>query len=77
MTLSEYIKKLQALENKGYGELEVIYSVDEEGNAFYSVYHSPSVGVFHDGMFYSREEDKKFLKEDEGIEKNDNAICVN
>ena len=42
MKLREYIAKLQELEAI-HGDLEVVYSSDDEGNSFSNVYYSPSV----------------------------------
>lgn len=80
MKLSEYIKNLEeAL--KQFGDHEVIYSIDDEGNSYQKVYFSPSFG-FVEGIerndrvneFINNEEDL----EEYGIKKEDfNAICIN
>ena len=42
MKLKEYIAKLQELEAI-HGDLEIVYSSDDEGNSFSNVYYEPSV----------------------------------
>lgn len=42
MKLKTYIKKLQKLEEK-HGNLELVYSIDDEGNSFHSVSFEPSI----------------------------------
>lgn len=87
MKLSVYIKQLEEF-LKDNGDLEVIYSVDSEGNAFHKVFYEPSIGHY-------AEEDKEFYDEDSMLERNDevernnelydsdeelihfNAVCVN
>ena len=41
MKLNEYIKQLQEVKRK-HGNLECIYSIDDEGNDFHSIYYSPT-----------------------------------
>jgi hypothetical protein len=41
--LSEYIKELQKIEAKEGGDLEVWYSVDDEGNEYCQIQYSPEV----------------------------------
>lgn len=36
ITVNKLIEELMKLKEQGYGELPVIYSVDDEGNAFSS-----------------------------------------
>ena len=67
MTLNQYIKELQelVLQNPEHGDLEVVYSRDDEGNGFNKVHFGPSKGKFD-------EDDKDFDQEGEP-----NAVCVN
>jgi len=87
MKLSKYIKELEE-KLKNYGDLEVVYSVDDEGNSFNEVYFSPSIGHY-------RSEDKEWDTQEDIFERNDeeeedaeheerkpelihvNAICIN
>ena len=41
MKLNEYIKQLQEVKRK-HGNLECIYSIDDEGNDFHSIHYSPT-----------------------------------
>lgn len=36
------------LKEQGYGELPVIYSVDDEGNAYHKVYNTPDTFTVND-----------------------------
>lgn len=69
MKLKDYISELNKLveANPDILELDVIYSVDDEGNEFDYVSYPPSLGMYEDGSFdsdhYSGEEI--------------NAICIN
>lgn len=64
MKLDEYIKVLQDLKKK-YGNLELVYSSDEEGNSFNKLFYAPSAGEL--------DEDENFNSESEVK----NAICIN
>jgi hypothetical protein len=71
MTLKEYIKNLQAVEKK-YPDLEVVYSIDDEGNGFSRAHHTPCIGDYQDGEFIAYENTEEF-KENFKI----NAVCIN
>lgn len=43
MKLKDYIKILQQIQKKHGDNLELIYSIDDEGNWYEKVYFSPSV----------------------------------
>lgn len=66
MKLKEYVNNLQKLLDR-YGELDVVYSKDDEGNAFNLVHYEPTLGLYEDREFQTEEID----------EKNYNAICIN
>lgn len=75
MTLKEYLLHLQTLikDNPEAMDLEVVSSIDQEGNAFFKVFETPAIGVFENGQFYPDDS----LEED-GYDKNDiNAISLN
>jgi len=63
MKLSQYIKSLQETKKK-HGDLEVVYSKDDEGNAFGKIVYAPSVGKFSNREF-------------EQTEDNPDSVCVN
>ena len=64
MKASTLIVNLQKLIEK-HGDQEVIYSVDDEGNAFEPVHYEPSVGIY-DNHDFDVEGDKQ-----------PNAFCIN
>ncbi len=53
MTLNEYMAKLMKFvaENPTAGEMLVITAKDDEGNGYYPICHSPTMGYFEDGEF--------------------------
>lgn len=63
MRLEEYIKDLERIK-KVHGNLELVYSTDDEGNGFFPVHFSPSVGTYEDNEWEDNEETP-------------NAVCVN
>lgn len=63
---TEMIAELKRLVKK-YGDLPVVYSIDDEGNNFQTIYFTPSPGIYEDYDFRNEwSEDEK-----------PNAICVN
>ena len=84
MILSEYIKGLKEILESN-GDLEVVYSVDDEGNSFNEVFFSPSIGhyIFEDREYY---DENSILERNEEIDMDEdstetklhiNAVCVN
>lgn len=72
MNLKNYIESLNQFK-KEYGNLEIVYAVDDEGNAFNKVLFAPTLGQFDNGKFISSQ-DFSDLK----ISKNNiNSICIN
>ena len=72
MKLSEFIKNLQEFEKEN-GNLDVITSIDDEGNGFNRVAYSPSLGFYN-------EDEKDFIEQNsEDFTKllKINTICVN
>ena len=70
MTLNTYINRLRKLQEEGYGECEMIYARDDEGNSFHSVNYMPSLGHFtEEGEFI----EKNAMEDDQRI----NSVCVN
>jgi len=74
--LTDYIKLLQKLEEKGYGEFPCVYSIDDEGNSYDKVIFEPNVAEFDDiepsrGLGLSYEEDG------ETPGNNYNAVIIN
>jgi hypothetical protein len=81
MKLSEYIKTLQEIITKcpELGEMEAVYSIDDEGNAFHSVHCTGTPGNFRasNWEFTSEEEWLEYPEEYEGRELKVNAVCIN
>jgi hypothetical protein len=75
MTLKEYIQNLNqfAKENPETLDMQVITSIDSEGNGFNLVYYSPSKGIYEDSEFITFE-----LYEECGRNSSEtNAVCIN
>lgn len=64
MKLKEYVEVINEIIERFGGDLDVIYSSDEEGNSFDKVFYFPTTGVFVNGEF-------------EDTDKNPNCICIN
>ena len=83
MKLKEYIQALQTVveENPGSGELEVIYSKDEEGNGYHKVYDSDAgtLALVLDIDDYLIEDVITFPQEalDRGFPFEPNAVIIN
>lgn len=72
MKLSDYINKLKEIQEK-FGDLEVIYASDDEGNYFNKVKVDPTPCSYYGGEDICFEQD---YGEDCG-EFEPNAVCVN
>lgn len=66
MILKDYIKQLQEIEEEHGGELEVVYSTDDEGNNFSPVHYSPSAGTMSDYGF-----------DNDADEEDIDSVCIN
>lgn len=78
MKLKEYLKKIQEAvkENPSILEMEVIYSADDEGNAYQKVHNEPTPCQIEDINEYFLE--MVGFEDDEEIATEDcNAICIN
>lgn len=51
MKLKDYVIHLERIMHEKGGDLEVIYAVDDEGNAFHSVFYVPSAGCYEKDYF--------------------------
>lgn len=71
MKAKEYLRKLKELVEL-YGNLELVYSHDDEGNCYQKVVYNPSVGIF-EGDFYG----EFYHPDDLGENKEPNCICIN
>lgn len=73
MKLKEYAEKINALAEK-YPDVDVIYSADDEGNAFSLVHYDPCVGNV-DSLY------RGYFVPDSSSEFDDsmtiNSVCIN
>ena len=81
MKLKEYIESLQQFveENPEAAELEAVYSTDDEGNGYQSVYFAPALGSY-DGEYKGEWISKDCIEEDpdRDLEEYDiNSVCIN
>ena len=65
ITVNQLINELIKLREKGYGELPVIYSIDDEGNDYHKVYNPPGIFLVEDLKSWSLE--PVLLEDDEEI----------
>ncbi len=74
MNLSEHIKHCQNVLDK-YGDLDVIYGIDESDYHFNPIEFEPTVGHYDsdDKEFTDKKLIPKFVRDELGI----NAICIN
>ncbi|NIU84853.1 MAG: hypothetical protein GWN31_13325 [Candidatus Thorarchaeota archaeon] len=74
MRLSKYIQVLQEIEEKYGGDLEMIYAIDEEGNAFHPVHYKPNAGCYtrHFNEFYP-----VGTRDFDDLSEEANCVCVN
>ena len=85
MKLSKHIEQLEEI-LKDNGDLDVVYSIDEEGNSFNEVCFTPSFGHY-DKQYreYNSYDELDQLKEEliddgEEVDEKDfivNAVCIN
>lgn len=83
MKLNEYIKELKKL-HKEYGNIDLFYSIDDEGNAYNEVVFLPTVGRMNRGNFithmrYAHEVDgitEQEIKDNYCTEEEVNCICL-
>lgn len=77
ITVNKLIEKLQELKNKGYGELICIYSSDDEGNSYHSIYNEPSEYLVEDINEYYLETAFEYDEKDNVINFEPNCIIIN
>jgi len=76
MKLSKMIQNLKEVMIE-HGDLECIYSIDDEGNAFHEVHHIPSVGYFKDDEFYIKDDLEELFDIDVPRNAKINVVCIN
>lgn len=73
--ISDLINDLQEI-LKTKGDLQLVYSSDDEGNSFHGIHYGPIVGLFD-------EEEREFITGEESLaeygftEDDFNAVCIN
>ncbi len=76
--LSEHIfRLLEYLRDEG--DMDLVYAIDDEGNAFHKVYHHPTIGMYNRGQYLSETEYEQ-LKEEGELWYPDDAekvVCIN
>ncbi len=74
MKLKAYIERLNKIlaEDPKNANLEVVYSIDDEGNAFHSVNSDPVIGIYERNDFMDMEYAKDEYKNAKA-----NAVCIN
>jgi hypothetical protein len=72
--ISEVIQILQEIE-KQWGDLNCVYSIDEEGNAFEKVYYHPTVGKLDDRDFSNLNSFKDRNEFDNAT--GETVVCIN
>ena len=70
MKLTQFINQLKEVKKK-HGNIKVIYSSDDEGNAYHQIYFAPTPIEVKKFMDYMSDED--FDRESENI----NAVIIN
>lgn len=75
MTLQQYYDKLTRMlkEHPEAADMEVVASIDTDGNAFNPVAYEPAIGYFEEDNFISQ----NYLSQFEMKEDQVNAICIN
>ncbi len=82
LKFKEYVDNLNKLlaDNPKYGDLDVVYSKDDEGNGFQHIYYGPTIGI-HDGEyqgdFKQYDTDPDVDPEDTCTKEEINAVCIN
>lgn len=75
MTLKEFIENLNEFvrENPETLDMQVITSMDDEGNEFNLVHYTPSKGIYEDGEFITSDQYEDYERNSSEA----NAVCVN
>lgn len=77
MKLAEYIEKLKEILEE-HGDLDLIYSTDDEGNRFDKVSYPPTmVYAEEDGYHYDIKNEEDFEDEEYDKEDFEKVVCVN
>jgi Mg/Co/Ni transporter MgtE len=77
ITVNKLIEKLQELKDKGYGDLVCIYSSDDAGNSYHTVYNEPSEYLVEDINEYELATAFDYDEKDNVIDFVPNCIIIN
>lgn len=72
-TVNDMLEVLLDLKEKGYGNLPLIYSTDDEGNSYHKIYHKPSLSLVEDLDEWDLE--IVYMEDDEEFEPN--CVTIN
>lgn len=81
MKLKEYLSHLKKAVDADNSllDMELVYAIDDEGNDFRQVNFLPTLGIFKQGEFISKDEIEEY-NEDYETEYSDNdinSLCIN
>ena len=72
-TVNDMLEVLLDLKEKGYGNLPLIYSTDDEGNSYHKIYHKPRLALVEDLDEY----DLEMVYMEDGGESDPNCVTIN
>ena len=75
MKLREYIEILKEIEERYGGDLEMVYAIDDEGNAYHPVHYKPNAGFCTDG--YIKDYYATGTRDYNDLSEEANCVCVN
>lgn len=73
--ISDMIKQLERIKKK-YGDLKLVYAIDDEGNDFKPIYFDASTGIFKDTGHGDRYFESIKLSGN-AVDSRVNAVCIN
>ena len=82
MKLSDFISVCKNVLDE-YGDLDVIYASDDEGNSYNDIYYAPTLGDYTGGEFTSEKDFEEAEEYIDGVDGSEtvnytiNAVCIN
>ena len=81
MKLKEYLSHLKKAVDADNSllDMELVYAIDDEGNDFKQVNFLPTLGIFKQGEFISKDEIEEYNEsyETEYSDNDINSLCIN
>lgn len=81
MKLKEYLSHLKKAVDADNSllDMELVYAIDDEGNDFRQVNFLPTLGIFKQGEFISKDEIEEYNEnyETEYSDNDINSLCIN